>query len=581
MVLGLVVVLAVMGALVVVLNLNRMLEANRERIVGELSKGFGRPVRVGRIAVGFHRGLAAELDDLHVADDPAYSTDDFLVAERTYAVVRMGPLLRGRIRLRRIVVASPVVTIIRTAQGLNVDSLGRAPAPTVRPPSPPSGSTPAAAPAPIPPVAIALLNLEHGIVRYADRRAATPLETTISPLDVHLSDVSVTSPMRIEVDATVYGVPATTVRVRGTVGPVGDPPFAADVPIEQHVGVHGEHLEVKNLTITGTVRRGEAGLPIGNLHVAAPALRGGGVDVADLDVVLHARDGVASLERLSLAVFGGTVTGKGRVEHAGPTPGFAVEAAVRGMDVSQALAVRVPDTAARFHGRLDADWSGEARHGDGALVRKTLAGTGHVVVRDGTLVGVNVADSVLSGVSGMGGLVNLVPPRIRERYPDIFGSGDTRFDELASTVRLGGERLQIETLDVSARDWAVHGTGVVTFAQHVDLTATLVASERLTQDIVGAFAQARYLTDDAGRLAIPFRLAGVLPTLRPKPDEDFLGRVLRKAMTGEGLGRLFGGGKHAAAPSMEGKSKDGKPKDAKRKDGGNALQRGLDRLFGR
>ena len=579
MVLGLVVVLAVTGGLVVVLNLNRMLEANRERIVSELSKGFGRPVRVGRIAVGFHRGLAAELDDLHVADDPAYSTDDFLVAERTYAVVRMGPLLRGRIRLRRIVVASPVVTIIRTAQGLNVDSLGRGPAPAVRLPSPPGGSAPA--PAPIPPVAIALLNLEHGIVRYADRRIATPLETTISPLDVHLSDVSVTTSMHLEVDATVQGTPATTVHVRGTIGPVGDPPFAADVPIEQHVGVHGEHLEVKNLTITGTVRRSEAGLPIGSLHVAAPALRGGGVDVADLDVVLQAHEGIASVERLSLAVFGGTVTGKGRVEYAGPTPGFAVEATVRGMDVSQALAVRVPDTAARFHGRLDADWSGQARLGDEALVRKTLAGTGHVVVHDGTLVGVNVADSVLSGVSGMGGLVTLVPPRIRERYPDIFGTGDTRFDELASTVRLGGERLQIETLDVSARDWAVHGKGVITFAQHADLAATLVASERLTRDIVDAFAEARYLTDDVGRLAIPFRLAGVLPTLRPKPDEDFLGRVLRKAMTGEGLGRLFGGGKHDAAPSMGGKSKDAKPKDAKRKDGGNALQRGLDRLFGR
>src|SRR5262245_49190746 len=144
------VTLLVVGLLA--LNLNRLLELNRSRIVAEMARGFARPVQVEHMTIGFHGGLAIEIDGLRIADGPAFSSEAFVTAERTYVVRHLWPLVQRRIEVRRIAVRAPHVTIIRTAHGLNVDSLGRRPEAT---PPPPAGSPAAAAPGPSPAVAIA------------------------------------------------------------------------------------------------------------------------------------------------------------------------------------------------------------------------------------------------------------------------------------------------------------------------------------------------------------------------------------------------------------------------------------------
>jgi hypothetical protein len=561
--------LLVLGVLVLVLNLNRLAEGNRDRIVAGVSAGFARPVQIDRITTGFQGGIAIALEGLHVAEDPAFGQGDFIAADRTYVVVRLPALLRGRIEIRRIVVEAPRLTVVRTANGMSIDSLGRrpdTPAPAPRPASPREPSVPATIPA----FAIALLELEDGIIQYVDRTKATPVETTIAPLDVRLSDLSLTDAMRIEIDAEATGAATGTVRVRGTVGPIGDPPFAAEVPVEQHVTIHGTTIDVADLAVTGRLRRTERGTPIATLRITAPALSAGDVELSALEVTATERDGVATLERMAFGVFGGTVVGNARVDHTGATPTFAAETHVRGVDVARALAVRSPDLAARFEGRLDADCAVSGSTGDEAIVRRTLTGMGHAAVRNGRLVGVNVADGVLSGVTGVGGLVTLVPARVRDRYPAIFASDDTTFDELSSDVRVADQRIVLESLAVTARDYAVRAKGTVAFTQQVDLTGTLTASAPLTADVIGGLKQAKILTDTTGRLAIPFRLVGVAPNVRPQPDAEFVGRVLRKALADEGLDldRLLGG-RHGR------KHADGKG----RHDTNDAIKRELDRLF--
>ena len=563
--------LAVVATGLVVLNLNRIIEANRERIVAGMSEGFARPVTVDRISTGFNGGIAMEMDGLRIADDPAFSTEDFLAADRAHVVVRFWPLLQRRVEVRRIAVRAPRLTIVRTSQGMNVDSLGRRGEPG-KPAASGAAVEPGGAPVAMPALAIALVNLEDGVVRFIDRTKPDASETTITPLNVRLSDLSFTTPMRMEIDATASGAAPTTVRIRGTIGPIGDPPFATDVPIEQHVAVESPAVEVADMTITGSVRRPPTGRPAANVHVSAPALRTPDVELTNLDVVVAERDGIAVLERLAFGIFAGTIAGKGRIDHSRTPPAFLFETTVRGMDVSQAMKKRAPATAERFQGRLDADWSVAGTGGDEATVRRTLLGTGHVSIRDGRLIGVNIAESVLTGVTGVSGVVTLVPARVRERYPAIFATDDTRFDELDSDVRIGNERIQVEAVNVAARDYALRGKGVITFAQHADLTATLVASTSLTADIVGMLKQASYLTDNTGRLAIPFRFAGTLPNVRPKPDAEFVTRVVEKALVGEGLDRLLGGGKTDDPKHPNGKGKD---------DGKELLRRGLDKLFGR
>lgn len=559
--------LGLAATLLVVANLNTLIAVNRDRIVAGMSEGFARPVSIDAITVGFHGGIAMELRGLHVADDPAFAKDDFLSTDRADVIVRFWPLLQRRVELRRITVRSPRLTIIRTAHGMNVDSLGKKPAGPPAPAAPAPGG--ASEPQAIPAFAIVLMNLEGGSVRYVDRTGAKPVETMVEPLDVRLSDLSLTTPVRVEIEATTKSQPPTSLRIRGTMGPVGESPFAADVPIEQHVRLRSAGLAIDDLTVSGTFRRTPAGTPIAHVRVTAPEVHAGDVVVSNIEVTAAEQDGIATLEKLAFGIFDGTISGKGKVAHTG-APEFSFENAVRGVDISKALAGRSPEMAERFTGRVDADVSIAGGGADAAAVRRSLTGAGKVVVRDGTLRGVNVAEDVLTGVPGMNGLIQLVPARIRDRYPAIFATDDTHFEQLSSDVRLGGERIQLDGMTVAARDYALRGKGVVTFAQQADLTATLVASAPLTADVIGALKEAKYLTNDEGRLAIPFRFAGQLPNVRPKPDSEFVARVLQKALVGEGLDRLLGGGK-GDDPKNPGKQDDAR----------KLLKKGLDKLFGR
>jgi hypothetical protein len=563
--LGVVVGIAVAAVAAAVIGLNGFIESNRERIVAGIAEGFARPVQVAHIRAGFHGGVAMELDGLRVGDDPDYSSEDFISAERAHVIVRLWPLLRRRIEVRRIHVDAPHLNLIRTADGLNIDSLGKKPHAAAPRPASSSGGGRAQTATGAPAFAIALVSLDRGVVRWTDRTAAAPREKTITPVSVRLSDLSLTTPMRIEVDAVTTDTPPSTFRLRGAMGPVGESPFAADVPIEQRIAIETPALVIPELHVTGTVRRTPTGEPIAAVQVKAPSLHADGVELTRFECAGSEQDGVAPLDRLAFTVFGGAIEAKGRVDHTGDAPSFSFQGTVRGLDVTQALAARVPEMAERFDGRLDAGLTVSGRTGDAVTVRRSLAGVGNVAIRDGRLHDVNVAEKVLTGATGVVGIVTLVPQRIRDRYPAIFATDDTRFQELSADVRIGGQRIVVETMNVVAPDYAIHGHGHVTFAREMDLTGTLVASAPFTADVLGMLHEAKYLTNDVGRLAIPFRLTGVLPNVRAKPDADLVGRALQRAISGEEIDKLLGG--------------DGSGKKTKKAE--DAIKKGLDKLFRR
>jgi hypothetical protein len=559
---GIVLGLFLLGAGLVVANLRRIVEANHDRIVAEISAGFARPVRVERFDVGFHGGIGMELEKFAVADDPAFSKEDFLTADAVRVVVRLWPLLHGQVVVRRIVLESPRITVIRRNTGANVDSIGR---PT------PSGAAAAAAPSTrgggmgAPAIAVVLMSMHDGDVRFVDETGAKPVERRVAPIDLEVSDLGPTTVMQTDLSATLAGDAPTTLHVHGRIGPVGDPPFAADVPLDVRVGVHGPAVETTGVIITGSAHRDAAGRMAGRLQVHGSTLRAGAVTATDFSADAVEKDGVATLERLVVHVFDGAVEGHGQLDHRAEPPAAQLDGTFRGLDVEQLLAAGNPGAPARVRGRLDANGSVSASLGDGPTVRHTLQANGHGEVHDGAIVDVNLVDGVLSGVSGIGGMVTLVPQKLRDRYADVFDATDTRFDQLSADLRVSNERVRMDSVLMKARDYTVRGQGTATFAQQIDFTATLTPSDRLTADVLGSVKEARYLTDDAGHLSIPFHLVGTLPNVRARPDEQFLARVVRKLFAGETVDKL-GGGKGA---------------DGKGSDPAGKLLRKLDKFLGR
>jgi uncharacterized protein involved in outer membrane biogenesis len=297
-------------------------------------------------------------------------------------------------------------------------------------------------------------------------------------------------------------------------------------------------------------------------------------DYRDLAADVNLRDQVATLTKLDLRAFDGSYSGGGRYDmHEKENPKFDFRSTIRGMDLKSMLASQSPGSEKRIEGRLDADLALAGAGKQWETIKRQMRGNGRVDVKDGVIKDVNIADQVLASVTGIGGLSNLISPRVRARHPSLFEAGDTKFDKLGGTVQIADGVARSDDLTLAARDYAMLGKGTYSLDNELDFNATLVASKDLSDDVIADVREAKYIADAQGRIEIPFRLTGALPHVKPKPDTEFIARALGRAVVGKGLDKIFGKEKH----SPPGVSPTPDLKHPERE----LLKKGLEGLFGR
>jgi uncharacterized protein involved in outer membrane biogenesis len=299
---------------------------------------------------------------------------------------------------------------------------------------------------------------------------------------------------------------------------------------------HADRVGLSGLTTTVTVADGVARMPATRFQVGSSSVEATGA--------FQIAERLLSIDGKSADVFGGTVEGTGRLELADPKlPRVALDGSVRGVALGPLLAARESPAAAHVAGRLDADVSLTAAGARRRAVRRSLAGTARIDVRDGVLRGVSIVDQVLGAVTGINGAGRLVPARLRRKQPEVFGGADTEFEELRASARIGDRHATTDDLVMRTDAYVVTGRGQVGFDGQTDLTATFVAGPTLTSDVLDSVKDARWALNADHRIEIPFQVAGRFPDLRPRPDPDFVARVVGRALEARARKALGGGGK--------------------------------------
>jgi uncharacterized protein involved in outer membrane biogenesis len=176
------------------------------------------------------------VDDLRIGDDPAYADGDFLQAASAQVSVRVLPALFGRWEVRRVTLRQPAITLIRDANGLNVDSLGRRRGKRKRPPQ---AAQPPRPPRQVPLVVIGLLDVRNGELRWIDRRVEPPTEIALHDLHVAAEDLSARTPADLTIEGRLAGAARRNLKLTGTVGPVGDPPVVDVLPVDATLSLDG------------------------------------------------------------------------------------------------------------------------------------------------------------------------------------------------------------------------------------------------------------------------------------------------------------------------------------------------------
>ncbi len=299
-------------------------------------------------------------------------------------------------------------------------------------------------------------------------------------------------------------------------------------------------------------------------------------EFGDFALTSSIADRVARLTNVKLRAFGGTLTGRGQYAFDTESPRFSAQTQVTDLQLSEFFRSVLPSTSQHINGTATADLQIEGSGADWEAIRPGLRGEGRLDVADGAVRDVNVAEGVLSGLTGIPGLSLRIPQRLRDRYPAVFTAQDTAFDEFAARFRILDGKLNVERLRIAARDFLTRGAGTIDFDQKVDLDASLTLSEDLSADLIRIVEELRYIAAGDGRIEIPFALTGVAPNLHPAPDAAHLGRLLQRAAT-----RVLGEKVLDKVLKPKKPRESGQDADRKPDLGDQLLRRGLDALFGR
>src|SRR5207302_2486620 len=164
------------------------------------------------------------------------------------------------------------------------------------------------------------------------------------------------------------------------------------------------------------------------------------------------------LRLLKIGAFNGQVVAVGKAMLTEP-PEFALGLSADSIDLQQALESQKAKAADMVRGLL----TGQAQvSGKGAKfddIKPTLQGNGRANVKNGKLIGVNVASTGLKKVQNLPEIGDLVPEDIVKRHPELFNNPDTDIQAMSLTFQLQGPRLTTHDLNVQTQDYSLLGNG--------------------------------------------------------------------------------------------------------------------------
>jgi len=264
----------------------------------------------------------------------------------------------------------------------------------------------------------------------------------------------------------------------------------------------------------------------------------------NLNGVIAWRPGKLGVNDLTFQALGGSFKGSGTWETGnGQKPNFTFTPHIRGMDLKALLPRVSPEFGDGVQGSINLEAKLEGSGDNWESVKRTLKGQGHTEIIKGALKDLNLVKRVLTRVTGLPGIGNLISSKLSPRYARIFERRDTPFDTLEATFTVNEGRIGSKDLLMATPDYLIEAKGWVGLDSSMRWNATLALSPPLTQELMQKHKNIRYLVDSQERLGVPFRLAGKLPRVQPKPDIKRLAELIQRGLLQKGGEETTGGKK--------------------------------------
>ena len=541
---------AIAVILLVIVLLPFVLDANqyRPKIESLLNEALGRKVTIGNIRLSIFSGGVA-VEDIAIADDPAFSPQPFLEAKSLTVGVELMPLIFSHaLNVTGISIDSPHVTLLRSAAGTwNFSTLGATPAKggaegaagaagTQGAPEKAGSQTPQN-------ITVRQLNIKNGTVSLGEG-GANGKKREYQQMSLDASNLSYTTQFPFALKAKAPG--NGTISLSGKAGPLNQADMQS-TPVDASLVV--ENID---LALTGFIdpASGIAGLVdfTGNLtsdgqqinlkgKVSANKLKlVQGSSPATVPVQVDYEAGFGMKARSGVLKQGDVHVGKalarltGTYSTAGETPSLQMKLVGNDMPATDlegmlpALGVIMPSGASIKSGTVNATLAI-----NGPMDR--LVTSGPVSLSNAKLAGFDLG-------SKMGALSS---------FAGVQKGADTEIQTLSSDVRIAPEGIRTDKVSlVVPAIGSIAGNG--TIAANHDLDFKMTAKIASSGSPLGGLASVASLAGGQSGGGIPFLIKGTTSNPVFQPDMNAMVGGLTK---GGGWGKGLTGGTSGAASGAQ------------------------------
>lgn len=223
---------AVFVVLLIALPLLINVNSFRPKIESEATNALGRRVKLGDLSLSILSGSVG-VEDISIADDPAFSESPFITAKSLKIGVELRPLIFSKqLNVTGIVLNEPQITLLKSANGTwNFSSLGETSA-NKAPERQKSGAPTAQS------FSVAKLEIEDGKLIVGKANSATKPQV-YNNVNVEVTNFSYAAQFPLKLTTSLPGGGTTT--VSGKAGPI-NPQDAAKTPLEASVKVNDMDL---------------------------------------------------------------------------------------------------------------------------------------------------------------------------------------------------------------------------------------------------------------------------------------------------------------------------------------------------
>jgi uncharacterized protein involved in outer membrane biogenesis len=272
MIVGALLVVVVVLFVIVFLNLEGIVNRNKDFFLTQAETKLGREVSVEKIGVTLRGGIGVRLENFAIADDPAFSSEPFVKAKGLQVNAKILPLLKKRFEIKRVILRDPVIRIIRDEDGnLNTSTFGVARAAasgpdtsTSTPAEPPVASSSGAAP-----LVVSLIDIDGGELHVVDKGQG--LDLRLTQIESKVEELNLEKPISLRASAAFLS-DKPNINISGKFGPIGQEVGTETLSVEASVEIDPIDIATLAKTLPAIKEAMPPGLEIaGPLSVMADA----------------------------------------------------------------------------------------------------------------------------------------------------------------------------------------------------------------------------------------------------------------------------------------------------------------------